>query len=71
MDHNVNTALYLVTITTKLLAKATEQQEQKVYRHIFKLNRLNARNKEGSTLLHLAASVDTPVDEFHTIDICR
>ena len=71
MDCNVTTALYLVTITTKLLSKATAQQEQNVYRHVFKLNRLNVRTKEGSTLLHLAASVDTPVDEFHTVDICR
>lgn len=71
MDCNVTTALYLVTITTKLLSKATPQQEQNVYRHVFKLNRLDVCTKEGSTLLHLAASVDTPVDEFHTVDICR
>lgn len=71
MDCNVTTALYLVTITTKLMSKATSQQEHNIYRHVFKLNRLNIRTKEGSSLLHLAASVDTPVDEFHTVDICR
>ncbi|KAI9561961.1 Fem-1-like protein B [Daphnia sinensis] len=71
MDCNVTTALYLVTITTKLLSKATSQQEHTIYRHVFKLNRLNVRSKEGSSLLHLAASADTPVDEFHTVDICR
>lgn len=71
MDCNVTTALYLVTITTKLIGKASPQQEHNVFRHVFKLNRLNVCTKEGSSLLHLAASVDTPVDEFHTIDICR
>jgi Fem-1 family protein b len=71
MDCNVTTALYLVTITTKLMSKASPQQEHNIYRHVFKLNRLNVRTKEGSSLLHLSASVDTPVDEFHTVDICR
>lgn len=71
MDSNVTTALYLITIATKLLPKASSKQEHNIYRHVFKLNRLNVRTKEGSSLLHLAASVDTPVDEFHTIDVCR
>ena len=71
MECNITTALYLIVITTKLLTKADPSQEQLVYRHIFKLNRSNVRTKDGSTLLHLAASVDTPVDEFHTSDICR
>lgn len=71
MDCNVTTALYLVTISTKLLPKATPHQEHSIYRHVFKLNRLDVRTKEGSSLLHLAASVDTPVDEFHTVDVCR
>lgn len=71
MDCNVTTALYLVTITTKLLGKAGTDHEHQVFKHVYRLNRLDARTKEGSTLLHLAASVDTPVDEFHTSDICR
>lgn len=71
MDCNVTTALYLVTITTKLMSKATQQQEHNIYKHVYRLNLLDARTKEGSSLLHLAASVDTPVDEFHTSDICR
>jgi len=71
MDCNITTALYLIVIVTKLLSKSDDVQEQTVYRHIFRLNRLDVRTKEGATLLHLAASVDTPVDEFHTSDICR
>ena len=47
MDCNVTTALYLVTITTKLLVKASPQKEHNVFRHVFKLNRLNVRTKEG------------------------
>jgi len=71
MDCNVTTALYLIVIVTKILCQLDAAQQQIVYRHIFRLNQLNVRTKEGSTLLHLAASVDTPVDEFHTSDICR
>ena len=47
MDCNVTTALYLVTITTKLLGKASPQQEHNVFRHVFKLNRLDVRTKQG------------------------
>ena len=71
MDCNVTTALYLVTISTKLSNKATPEQETKLRKHVFQLKVLNVRTKEGSSLLHLAASADTPVDEFHTSDICR
>jgi len=71
MDCNITTALYLIVIVTKIVCKLDAAQEQIVYRHIFRLNQLDVRTKVGSTLLHLAASVDTPVDEFHTSDICR
>ncbi len=71
MDCNITTALYLITIVTKLLPKINSDQEHTIYRHIYKLNRLDVRAKDGSTLLHMAANVDTPVDEFHTSDICR
>lgn len=69
MECNITTALYL--IVTKLLSKATAEQEHNVNRNIFRLNRLNVRTKDGSSLLHMAANVDTPVDEFNTSDICR
>jgi len=71
MDCNITTALYLIVIVTKMLGKSNPDKEQIIYRHIFRLNQLDVRTKKGSTLLHLAASVDTPVDEFHTSDICR
>lgn len=71
MDCNITTALYLATICTKLLAGATPQQEHAILKQIFRLNKLDVRTKDGSTLLHLAANADTPVDEFHTVDVCR
>lgn len=71
MDCNITTALYLVAISTKMLAKATSQQEHGILKQIFRLNQLDVKTKDGSTLLHLASNADTPVDEFHTADVCR
>lgn len=71
MDCNLTTALYLVTISTRLLPNATSQQEHAILKQIFKLNKLDIKTKDGSTLLHLASNADTPVDEFHTADVCR
>jgi len=71
MDCNIVTSLYVIVIVTKLLPKATSEMEQSIYRNVFKLNRLSLRTKDGLSLLHLVVNVDTPVDEFHTSDICR
>lgn len=71
LDCNVRTALYLITIATRLLGRATLDEQHLIRRHVFTLNRLDVRAKDGSSLLHLAANGDTPVDEFHTSDICH
>lgn len=36
-----------------------------------RLVRVGARNRNGQTLLHLAVSPDTPVDDFYTNNVCK
>lgn len=77
---NIVTALYLCTILTKLL-KSTgnpqvitsdlEADKAESYRLVYKLNQMKLRLRDGQTLLHLAVNGVTPVDDFHTNDVCR
>lgn len=67
-ESNVFTFLYLVCISTK--TQCGEEQRERINKHIYDLIRLDPRSREGSSLLHLAASSSTPVDDFHTNDVC-
>ncbi|TRY98837.1 hypothetical protein DNTS_027853 [Danionella cerebrum] len=67
-ESNVFTFLYLVCISTK--TKCGEEERGRINKHIYDLIRLDPRSREGLTLLHLAASSSTPVDDFHTNDVC-
>lgn len=72
---NVTTALYICTIITKLLrsesVKVSKADRTLSYRLIFELNQMNLKLRDGQTLLHLAVNGITPVDDFHTSDVCR
>lgn len=72
---NIVTVLYLITIITKLvkqnLVEITEQNKTDVYRLVYKLNQLSVRLRDDQSLLHLSVNGVTPVDDFHTDDICR
>ncbi|XP_013884774.1 protein fem-1 homolog B [Austrofundulus limnaeus] len=67
-ESNVFTFLYLVCISTK--TTCCDEERAKVNKHIYDLIQLDPRTREGSTLLHLAISSSTPVDDFHTNDVC-
>lgn len=74
-ESNIVTALYLLTISTKIL-KSPEQSHEpndlyKLYKLVFALNKMTIRLRDGQTLLHLSVNGITPVDDFHTNDICR
>lgn len=71
MESNLTTTLYLITILTKLLKNCSEEEVFNVKRMVFALNHLNVTLKDGQTLLHLACNSETPVDDFHTNDICK
>lgn len=78
---NIVTALYLCTILTKLLkpnenpitfiTSQLDKDRAESYRLVFKLNQMNLKLRDGQTLLHLAVNGVTPVDDFHTSDVCR
>lgn len=74
---NIVTVLYLITIITKLLRQQvtvtdiTEEKMRDVYRLVYRLNQMSVRLRDDQTLLHLSVNGVTPVDDFHTDDICR
>lgn len=72
---NIVTVLYLITIITKLIkmrnADITEDNLREVYRLVYKLNNMSVRLRDDQSLLHLSVNGVTPVDDFHTDDICR
>lgn len=67
-ESNIFTFLYLVCISTK--TQCGEEERARINKQIYDLIRLDPRSREGSSLLHLAASSSTPVDDFHTNDVC-
>ncbi|KAJ8958631.1 hypothetical protein NQ318_016356 [Aromia moschata] len=71
IDSNLTTTLYLLTILTKLLKQCSEEEKFNVSRMVFTLNQLEVTLRDGQTLLHLACNAETPVDDFHTNDICK
>ncbi|XP_037038800.1 protein fem-1 homolog B isoform X1 [Bradysia coprophila] len=72
---NIITALYLCTIITKLLKrespKTQKSDKNSSYKLVYTLNKMNLKLRDGQTLLHLAVNGVTPVDDFHTSDVCR
>lgn len=67
-ESNIFTFLYLACISTK--TSCGEEQRARINKHIYDLIQLDPRSRDGSTLLHLAISSTTPVDDFHTNDVC-
>lgn len=48
-----------------------ESEVKKAHILVHKLCSLQMALKDGQTLLHLAVNADTPVDDFHTNDVCK
>ncbi|XP_056138211.1 protein fem-1 homolog B isoform X1 [Lampris incognitus] len=67
-ESNIFTFLYLVCISTK--TTCSEEERARINKQIYNLIQLDPRSREGSSLLHLAISSSTPVDDFHTNDVC-
>lgn len=71
METNLTTTLYILTILTRLVKEGTEEEKFNVHRMVFALNQLQISLRDGQTALHLACNVETPVDDFHTNDVCK
>lgn len=75
MESNITTTLYILTILMKLMKlneKGSEKEEVgRAHRLVHNLCALCVALRDGQTLLHLAVNADTPVDDFHTNDVCK
>ncbi|XP_075216692.1 protein fem-1 homolog B-like [Lycorma delicatula] len=71
MESNVITALYILVILTKLMKTCNAKEEYRVHQLVFRLNKLQVASRHGETLLHLCVNAETPVDNFHTNDVCK
>ncbi|KAL6427863.1 hypothetical protein ACFW04_008359 [Cataglyphis niger] len=75
MESNITTTLYILTILTKLMTlngnRCDESDLRQAYHLVHKLCALQVCLKDGQTLLHLAVNAETPVDDFHTNDVCK
>jgi len=71
MENNCLTSLYLIMILTKVGKKDTDKVEFTAMKEIYKLVQLNPLTSTGSSLLHLTVNQQTPVDDFHTNDVCK
>ncbi|RLU19802.1 hypothetical protein DMN91_008361 [Ooceraea biroi] len=75
MESNITTTLYILTILTKLMtlngSRCDESDLTQAHHLVHKLCALRVCLKDGQTLLHLAVNAETPVDDFHTNDVCK
>ncbi|XP_012222645.1 protein fem-1 homolog B [Linepithema humile] len=75
MESNITTTLYILTILTKLMtlngSRCDESDLTQAHHLVHKLCALRMSLKDGQTLLHLAVNAETPVDDFHTNDVCK
>ncbi|XP_078539188.1 protein fem-1 homolog B [Lissotriton helveticus] len=65
---NIFTFLYLVCISTK--TRCSVEEQSRINKQIYNLIQLDPRTRDSSSLLHLAVNCSTPVDDFHTNDVC-
>lgn len=52
-------------------SRCDESDLTKAHHLVHKLCALRVCLKDGQTLLHLAVNAETPVDDFHTNDVCK
>ncbi|XP_043674739.1 protein fem-1 homolog B-like isoform X1 [Vespula pensylvanica] len=75
IESNITTTLYILTILTKLMTlnekNYNEADVSKAHYLVHKLCALQVKMRDGQTLLHLAVNSETPVDDFHTNDVCK
>jgi Fem-1 homolog b len=72
---NIVTVLYMLTIITKCLknpdVELVDEDIKTVYKNVVQLIKMGLKLRDQQTLLHLAVNGISPVDDFHTSDVCR
>lgn len=78
MDSNLTTTLYILTILTKVTSMhynpnglCDPSDVTRLHHLVHKLCALRVCMKDGQSILHLAVNAETPVDDFHTNDVCK
>lgn len=71
MENNLFSVLYMVVIATKLKKKFSSDEQYRIHQLVHELVRISAISCQGQTLLHLCVDVETPVDTFHIVEVCR
>ncbi|KAI5710616.1 hypothetical protein M8J75_010177 [Diaphorina citri] len=64
MEDNLVTSLYLLVILTKVIKNISEEEEYRIYKLVFSLNKLSVASRQNQSLLHLCVNYETPVDTF-------
>jgi len=70
VESNLLSTLYILKIFSNIMDRCNEDTLKDIYKTIFSINSLQVTTRNGQTLLHLAVSSATPVDTFHTNDVC-
>ncbi|KAL5289064.1 FEM1B family protein [Megaselia abdita] len=74
-DQNAVAMLYIMTVITKALntdkSFYSKSDLENLYEIIASIIKQDVKLKDGQSLLHLVVNGLKPVDEFHTIDVCR
>ncbi|CAB0035738.1 unnamed protein product [Trichogramma brassicae] len=75
IESNLTITLYILSIITKLITlngkKYQKDYMDRALRLVCRVTFLEMTLKDGKTILHLAVNPETPVDDFHTNDVCN
>ncbi|XP_022104720.1 protein fem-1 homolog B-like [Acanthaster planci] len=70
LDADILTTLYILMVMINKHVNKTKTQEHQSKKLVYRLISLNPRTANGSTPLHMAVNQLTPVDDFHTNNVC-
>lgn len=71
IENNLLSVLYVIVIATKLKNKFTTEEQYRIHQLVHEVVSLKATSRLGQTLLHLSVDVETPVDTFHIVEVCK
>lgn len=67
--------MYLITIVTKILRRnrnlVSAEELREIQDIVTVFVAMDPRLRNGQSMLHLALNAQTPVDDFHTSDVCQ
>ena len=69
-DADILTTLYILMVVTNSNVNKTKEDEYLYKKLVYHLISIDPRTSNGSTPLHMAVNQLTPVDDFHTNNVC-